>query len=168
MEKIWYEKMQSPVGVLTLVESEKGLMCLAFENNDVLDPLLKTGQYVIASSKLKTQSIIKQLKEYFEGKRTSFDITFDIKEGGEFYKKEWEALLTIPYGEVRSYQQMAEALGNKKASRAVGNANAHNPIAIIIPCHRVINTGGGLGGFGGGLEAKKILLALEGYEEYKR
>lgn len=167
MEKIWYEKFKSPVGVLTLVESEKGLMRLDFENHEVIDPLLKTREYVVAGNKLKTQDIITQLEEYFEGKRKEFDIKLDIRGASEFYLNEWNELLKIPYGETRSYKQMAQALGNKKACRAVGNANGKNPIAVIIPCHRVINTGGGLGGFGGGLKAKRILLALEGHKEFK-
>lgn len=168
MEKLWYEKMDSPVGEITLIESEKGLMRLDFEtHSDMLDTLLKTGEYVIAGNKLKNRSTIKQLKEYFSGKRTEFDVPLDIRGGSDFYRKEWDALLTIPYGQVRSYQEMADKVGSKKACRAIGNANAHNPIAIIIPCHRVINADGGLGGFGGGLKAKKILLAIEGHETYK-
>ncbi len=166
MEKLWYEKMKSPVGVLTLIESEKGLMCLAFENNKVIDPLLKTGNYVLAGSKLKNRAIIKQLEEYFAGKRKEFDIKLDIRSKSDFDKKVWEQLQKIPYGEVRSYQEIAEAIGNKKASRAVGNANGRNGIVIVIPCHRVINAGGKLGGFGGGLPAKKTLLTIEGHETF--
>lgn len=168
MEKLRYEKMQSPVGELTMIESEDGLMRLDFEtHHDILDTLLKTGQYVIAGSTLKNRDTIKQLKEYFDGKRKVFDIKLDIRGGSTFYRKVWNELKNIPFGEVRSYQEIAEAAGNKKASRAVGNANAHNPIAIIIPCHRVINADGGLGGFGGGPTVKKTLLAIEGHETYK-
>jgi len=167
MEKLWYEKMQSPVGVLTLVESEKGLMRLQFENHEVLDPLLKTGKYVLAGSKLKNRDIIKQLEEYFAGTRKDFDIVIDVRSDSDFDKKVWEQLQKIPYGEIRSYQEIAEAIGNKKASRAVGNANGRNGIVIVIPCHRVINAGGKLGGFGGGLPAKKILLTIEGHGTFK-
>ena len=100
------------------------------------------------------------LQEYFEGKRKAFDLPLDPK-GTEFQKKAWDALLTIPYGQTRSYKEQAEAVGNVKACRAVGAANGKNPISIIIPCHRVIGTDGSLVGFGGGLALKKALLDLE-------
>jgi len=89
MEKLWYEKMQSPVGVLTIVESEKGLMRLQFQNHEVLDPLLKTGKYVLAGSQLKNRDIINQLEEYFAGKRKEFDIKLDIRSKCDFDKKVW-------------------------------------------------------------------------------
>ena len=100
------------------------------------------------------------LKEYFDGKRREFDLPLKF-EGTDFQKKAWNALLTIPYGQTRSYKEQAEAVGNKKACRAVGAANGKNPISIIVPCHRVIGTDGSLIGYGGGLEMKKSLLDLE-------
>ena len=100
------------------------------------------------------------LNEYFDGKREVFDLPLN-PEGTEFQKKVWNALLTIPYGQTRSYKEQAEAVGNVKACRAVGAANGKNPISVIIPCHRVIGSAGSLVGYGGGLEMKKALLELE-------
>jgi len=102
----------------------------------------------------------KQLSEYFSGKRKEFDLPLSFT-GTDFQKKVWSALLTIPYGETRSYGQIAAQIGNPKASRAVGMANNRNPISILCPCHRVIGADGSLTGYGGGLEAKKFLLELE-------
>ena len=102
------------------------------------------------------------LNEYFDGKRKTFDGLPLRPEGTEFQKKAWDALLTIPYGETRSYKEQAETIGNVKACRAVGSANGKNPISIIIPCHRVIGSDRSLVGYGGGLEMKEALLELEG------
>jgi len=101
-----------------------------------------------------------ELSDYFEGKRTSFTLPLN-PEGTPFQKSVWKTLLTIPYGDTISYAEEAKMLGNHKATRAVANANGKNPIAILIPCHRVIATGGGLGGYSGGIEKKEFLLALE-------
>ncbi|MFB0921402.1 MAG: methylated-DNA--[protein]-cysteine S-methyltransferase [Oscillospiraceae bacterium] len=103
----------------------------------------------------------KQLREYFAGKRRDFDLPLDAQ-GTAFQKKVWTALMEIPYGETRSYKDIAEAVGSPKGFRAVGGANHNNPISIIIPCHRVITADGGLGGYGGGLDIKTLLLELEG------
>ena len=101
-----------------------------------------------------------QFSEYLEGKRKEFTIPLK-PEGTEFQRKVWEALVTIPYGEVRTYKQIAEQVGNEKASRAVGMANHNNPIMCIIPCHRVIGANGSLVGYAGGLHVKEFLLSLE-------
>lgn len=102
----------------------------------------------------------RQLNEYFEGKRKEFSLKLNPY-GTEFQKKVWNALLQIPYGETRSYKEIAEAIGNEKACRAVGMANHNNPIICIIPCHRVIGSDGSLTGYGGGLDVKEKLLDLE-------
>ncbi|MEA4895858.1 MAG: methylated-DNA--[protein]-cysteine S-methyltransferase [Oscillospiraceae bacterium] len=102
----------------------------------------------------------KQLREYFDGTRKSFDLPLDAQ-GTEFQKKVWEALLEIPYGETKSYKDIAERAGSPRGFRAVGGANHNNPISIVIPCHRVIASDGGLGGYGGGLGTKTLLLELE-------
>lgn len=101
-----------------------------------------------------------QLSEYFNGERKSFDFPFKM-EGTPFQKKVWSALCEIPYGETRSYKEIAIAIGSPKACRAVGMANNRNPIAIVIPCHRVIGSNGDLVGYAGGIEVKKALLKLE-------
>ena len=106
------------------------------------------------------REVAKEIKEYLSGKRKTFDIPLKLY-GTDFQLSVWNALLTIPYGETRSYRKIAEQIGNIKACRAVGMANHRNPIAIIVPCHRVIGADGSLTGFGGGLELKQQLLDLE-------
>ena len=101
-----------------------------------------------------------QLEEYLSGKRTEFDIEIEMI-GTEFQKKVWKELLNIPYGETRSYKDIAIAIGNGKACRAVGNANNKNPIAIIVPCHRVVGSDGSMTGYAGGLNIKEKLLKIE-------
>jgi len=109
---------------------------------------------------------VKMLWEYFDGKRKSFDGLPFLLEGTDFQKRAWTALQSIPYGQTRTYKEQAEAIGNKKACRAVGAANGKNPISIIIPCHRVIGSDKSLTGYAGGLDAKKALLELE--KKYSR
>ncbi len=104
------------------------------------------------------------MQEYFCGKRKSFQLPLEFI-GTDFQKKVWEALLTIPFGETRTYKQIAEQIDNPQSQQAVGNANNKNPIAIIAPCHRVIGASGKLVGFAGGLKNKDILLKIEGYKK---
>jgi methylated-DNA-[protein]-cysteine S-methyltransferase len=104
--------------------------------------------------------VVEQLEAYFAGERTEFDLALDLV-GTSFQKRVWEALLTIPYGETRSYGEIARQIGAPGAFRAVGLANGHNPIGIIVPCHRVIGSNGSLTGYGGGLDRKRALLELE-------
>ena len=106
------------------------------------------------------REIMGQLKGYFSGTLKRFEMPISLS-GSEFQQSVYRQLINIPYGETRSYSDIAEAIGNKKAVRAVGNANSKNPIAIVVPCHRVIGRDGSLTGFAGGIEAKKILLRLE-------
>lgn len=157
MELVFTE-MASPVGLLKLVATDQALVAVLWENENPkrvrLAELVEDKKHPIL---LETQ---KQLNEYFAGQRTQFDLPLDF-EGTEFQKKIWQALLTIPFGETRSYKQIAEQVGNVKAVRAVGAANGKNPISIIAPCHRVVGANGKLVGFAGGLENKSILLELE-------
>ena len=153
-----YCYMASPVGQLKLVANEQALVAILWDNENPkrvrLAELIEDVSHPIL---LNTQQ---QLIEYFSGQRKVFDILLDF-EGTDFQKQVWSALLTIPYGETRSYKQIAQQLGNEKAVRAVGAANGKNPISIIAPCHRVIGAGGALVGFAGGLDKKEILLSLE-------
>ncbi len=103
----------------------------------------------------------RELEEYANGRRTDFTVRTSPK-GTAFQQKVWSELSAIPYGEVRSYQEIAEAIGKPGASRAVGQANGRNPVAPFVPCHRVVAAGGGIGGYGGGVELKRKMLALEG------
>ena len=155
----FYTLMKSPVGTLTLVASGKGLTAILWPQDDpkrVTLPVLTRGDDHPVL--LQAQ---KELGEYFAGKRTRFTVRLDFA-GTDFQKRVWRALLEIPFGETRSYGDIAARLGKPSASRAVGAAHARNPISIIGPCHRVIGANGALTGFAGGLGAKKRLLALEG------
>ena len=156
--KLAFMEMASPVGQLKLVATETALVAVLWENENPnrvrLAELIENVQHPIL---LETQ---KQLNEYFVGQRQVFDLPLDF-EGTEFQQKVWQALLTIPFGETRSYKQIAEQIGNVKAVRAVGAANGKNPISIIAPCHRVVGANGKLVGFAGGLENKDVLLKLE-------
>jgi len=150
--------MASPVGRLTLVASDSGLAAVLWENDAPKRvPLTIAGEDASHPVLRETE---RQLKEYFAGTRTTFDLPLDFQ-GTDFQKRVWAALLAIPFGETRSYGEIARALGKPSAMRAVGAANGRNPISIIAPCHRVIGAGGQLTGFAGGLEAKAHLLALE-------
>jgi methylated-DNA-[protein]-cysteine S-methyltransferase len=153
-----YKTMQSPVGELKLVASDEGLVAILWENdrpNRVrLGELVENKKHPVL---LETE---RQLREYFAGKRKKFSVALDMR-GTRFQKDVWEALLAIPFGETRSYGQLAKQLGNPRATRAVGAANGRNPVSIIVPCHRVIGSSGKLTGFAGGLETKAQLLGLE-------
>ena len=144
-------------------ETEIGKIGIGEENGAVTD--LFFGEAKLPEAAINETDIIKeakrQLDEYFKGKRKVFDLPVSTK-GTEFQKLVWEALRTIPYGETRSYKDIAVQIGKAKACRAVGMANNRNPVAIIIPCHRVIGSKGHLVGYGGGLEIKMRLLAIEG------
>ena len=143
---------KSPVGPLTLVASEKGLRALEFGEREHPE---------CVANRARLAQCRKELDEYFAGQRQEFSIALDLQ-GTEFQQRCWRELLRIPYGETRSYRDIAEAIGNRKAVRAVGLANGQNPIAIIVPCHRVIASNGTLCGYGGGLHVKEELLRLEG------
>ncbi len=158
-----FKTMKSPVGELKLVGRDKGLAAILWENDDPervrLSPMEEDGNHpVLAEAE-------RQLNEYFAGKRKKFSLKLDFT-GTEFQKAVWNALLTIPYGETRSYGEIAAQIANPKAVRAVGAANAKNPISIIAPCHRVIGSNGKLTGFAGGLEAKSCLLKIEGFTRW--
>ena len=107
-----------------------------------------------------TKKVFSQLQEYFSGQRQTFDFPYELR-GTEFQKKVWAALETIPYGQTRSYREVAQAVGNPKAVRAVGAANGKNPMWIVVPCHRVVGTNGTLTGYAGGIDMKRRLLELE-------
>lgn len=150
--------MKSPVGKLRLVASDRGLAAILWENDDPkrvrLGPLAESKEHPVL---LETE---RQLNEYFAGSRDKFTVKFDCP-GTDFQKRVWQALATIPFGETRSYGQIARQIGRPKAVRAVGAANGKNPISIIVPCHRVIGANGKLTGFAGGLKTKATLLRLE-------
>jgi len=154
-----YKVTSSPVGRLTLVASDDGLA-------GILWPAERPGRVRLPQATEDRRHPVlveteRQLQEYFAGRRRAFALTLDVA-GTAFQKKVWNALLTIPFGETRSYAQIARQIGRPTAARAVGAANGRNPLSIVAPCHRVIGSNGKLTGFAGGLETKAYLLALEG------
>ena len=154
--------VDTPVGKLKLVASQKGLAAILWENDKPERVRLDCGQEDSNNAVLVEAE--RQLTEYFAGTRETFSMPLDFV-GTDFQKSVWNALLTIPYGETRSYGEIAAQLGNEKAMRAVGAANGKNPISIIAPCHRVIGSSGKLTGFAGGLENKARLLRLEAKQQ---
>ncbi|QQU70574.1 methylated-DNA--[protein]-cysteine S-methyltransferase [Pseudomonas fluorescens] len=159
-----YKLMPSPVGELTLVARDGKLSAILWEVERA--NRVRLGELIEANDSPVLRETERQLKEYFAGTRNQFELELDFA-GTDFQKKVWQALLTIPFGETRSYSQIAEQIGNPKAVRAVGAANGRNPISIIAPCHRVVGASGGLTGFVGGLEAKQYLLTLEDRSQAK-
>ena len=151
-DQLYSSVYESPIGPLTLVASDRGLVALEFGKRKHADCAEQPNRLALYR---------KQLDEYFKRKREEFTLPLDIR-GTDFQKRCWHELLKIPYGQTRSYRQIAEAVGNRNAVRAVGLANGQNPIAIIVPCHRVIASDGTLCGYGGGLNIKEELLRLEG------
>lgn len=147
-EKITY---QSPIGCLEIIIDKNEITALSIVSND---------KCVTSSNSSIGVQIVQQLKEYFEGKRTEFNLPLRLK-GTSFQTQVWDELAKIPYGETISYHELAHRVGNDKAYRAVGNANGKNPICLIVPCHRVIQSNGGIGGYAYGTDVKKFLLNLE-------
>lgn len=154
----YFKEVATPVGELKLVASERGLAGILWENDDPkrtrFRPQMRNEEHPILND------AVRQLKEYFAGVRQCFELPLDFV-GTEFQKKVWNALVAIPFGETRSYSQIAQQIGHPAAVRAVGAANGRNPISIVAPCHRVIGANGKLTGFAGGLDIKAFLLALE-------
>ncbi|WAU74125.1 methylated-DNA--[protein]-cysteine S-methyltransferase [Acinetobacter sp. TR11] len=153
-----YMYMDSPVGVLKLVAHDHALVAVMWDNED--HKRVRLAELIEDRQHPMLLRVKKQLEEYFAGQRQQFDLPLDFQ-GTDFQQQVWKALLTIPYGEKRSYKDIAVQIGNEKAVRAVGAANGKNPISIIAPCHRVIGSSGALVGFAGGLDKKQILLSLE-------
>ena len=160
----FFKTMDSPVGKLKLIGSDKGLAAILWEDDN--PKRINVRIYTENNTHPILLETERQLKEYFEGRRSVFSLLLDPI-GTEFQKSVWRALSTIPFGETRSYGDIARQIGNEKAVRAVGAANGRNPISIIVPCHRVIGSTGDLTGFAGGLEVKACLLSLEGVKNGK-
>ena len=155
---LFYKEVPTAVGKLKLVASEKGLVAILWEDDSPRRvPLTDLVEDNVHPVLLEVE---KQLKEYFASEREEFALPLDMR-GTAFQQDVWRALQRIPFGETRSYGQLATELGRPSASRAVGAANGRNPISIVVPCHRVIGASGKLTGFAGGLEVKAHLLELE-------
>ena len=155
MDATCYRTMDSPVGLLTLAGMGGRLQHLR-----MVDQTYEPNRADWQLDESAFADTVEQLDEYFRGTRYEFDVDLDLV-GTAVQKNVWEALLTIPYGETRSYAEIASQIGAPGAFRAVGLANGHNPIGIIVPCHRVIGANGSLTGYGGGLDRKRMLLGME-------
>jgi O-6-methylguanine DNA methyltransferase len=152
-----YTMTESPLGRILLVGSDAGLAGLYLADDERAP--LPAPEWERRDDAFG--DVVAQLREYFAGERTVFDVTLDLSTGTAFQQRVWAELRAIPYGETVSYGELAHHIGQPGASRAVGLANGRNPVSIIVPCHRVIATGGGLGGYGWGLTNKSWLLDLE-------
>ena len=159
MASVWYGHYESPIGRLLIAHSERGLLALEFAYKPDHRPAAEREGWV--ESRERAASVVRELEEYFAGERREFKVPLDLR-GTDFQRACWQQLRRIPYGETRSYLDISRAVSSEGAVRAVGQANHYNPVAIIVPCHRVINTTGKLGGYGGGLDVKAKLLRLEG------
>jgi len=157
METLDYARTESPAGPLFMAASDKGLVRLEFESRVMP---IKSKTIELRPSERVLAPYIRELNEYFAGKRRDFSFPLDLR-GTPFQLQCWHALLAIPYGETRTYGDLARSIGHPHAFRAVGMANNRNPVAIVVPCHRVIASDGSLCGYGGGLELKRWLLDLE-------
>lgn len=164
---LYYDEVHTPIGTLTAVMSDLGLCLIEFGAFTVKEAVLQQWSRTWAGNagyewnEERMAAVTSQLRAYFEGSLRDFDVPLDLR-GTPFQLQVWEALKDIPYGEIRSYKDIAEAIGRPKAVRAVGGANNKNPVPVIVPCHRVLGADGTLVGYGGGLEIKKTLLGLEG------
>ncbi len=152
---IWTTSYASPIGVFKLAATDTGLSGLHFE-----DPRHPVDQTRWIEKRSAFSETMKQLDQYFSGRRKQFDLKLDLI-GTDFQKRVWQQLCAIPFGMTISYGELARRVGAPKAARAVGLANGKNPVAVIVPCHRVIGADGSLTGFGGGLPRKRFLLDLE-------
>ena len=149
----YYDSLQSPIGALYLIFAQSALIGITFDKPSGITPR-QTKSSVQAK---------KQLEEYFTSRRTDFTVKTSFGEGTEFEREVWEALRGVHYGETRTYKWIAERIGNPHAFRAVGNALGKNPIPIIYPCHRIIESDGSIGGYSSGIDIKRRLLEIEYY-----
>jgi methylated-DNA-[protein]-cysteine S-methyltransferase len=163
-----YALVDSPVGTLVAASTERGLACLSYEDHHggvdgVLETIAARISPRILEAPARLDRVRRELDEYFERRRTSFDLPIDWSLASPFGRRVLQATASIPFGEVSTYGRIAERAGNPKAARATGNALGSNPMPIVVPCHRVLHTGGrGIGNYTGGVHRKEALLRLEG------
>ena len=164
---VGYAELDSPVGPLVVAGTRRGLARVAYADfhggvDAVLDELAETLSPRILEDRARLATVARELEEYFEGRRTAFDVPLDWGLTKGFGRRILQATADIPFGATSTYRGVAAGAGNERAVRAAGNALGSNPLPIVVPCHRVLRTGGALGGYTGGLERKVRLLALEG------
>ena len=160
---LYYNIISSPIGELCIIKSNKGIRRILLSNNAPFEQYLHNNfpDEKVVNNNFELKKSSNQIHEYFDLSRKEFSLDIDIQLSS-YYRKVLKKVENIPYGKTASYKLIAIETGNPKASRAVGNANANNPLPIIIPCHRVIANDGRIGGYGGGLKTKRFLLELEG------
>jgi len=160
--RVYYAWTDAPFGKVFLARTERGVCRVSFRRTeeDLVDDLEKR-ELLPARAHDELDPVFRQLEEYFEGKRRRFQLPVDLRGVTPFQRKVLEAASGIPFGEVARYTDVAGRIGHPKAQRAVGNALGKNPVAIVIPCHRVVASGGRLGGYTGGLDIKQTLMAIE-------
>jgi methylated-DNA-[protein]-cysteine S-methyltransferase len=158
-----YTEVDSPIGPLTVASTPRGLVRLAYMPADeVAEELATKLSPRVMRAPARHDEVRRELDEYFEGRRQAFELPLDWSLSRGFFRRVLRQTARIDYGSVGTYAEVARRAGSPRAVRAAGNALGSNPIAIVVPCHRVLRTGGGLGGYGGGLERKEFLLRLEG------
>ena len=161
-----YARLDSPVGTLVLASTPQGLARLAYvdegQEDAVMDDIAARLSPRMLSAPRRLDEPRRELDEYFAGRRRAFELTLDLRLLSDFTRRVLDATAEIPYGEVATYKEVAAAAGSPRGSRAAGNALGSNPLPIVLPCHRVLHSGGGLGGYTGGLARKRVLLAIEG------
>lgn len=163
MERVYYADIKSPIGSIWAAATEDGLIQVNFPRPEpeFVESLKRKVDAEVIHDPEKFHALGEMMEAYFNGERVVFDLPLDLR-GTKFQKAVWRAIYRIPYGGLSSYGRLAAAVGRPRAARAVGNAVGANPLAIVIPCHRVIRSDGSLGGFGGGLNLKRYLLSIEG------
>jgi methylated-DNA-[protein]-cysteine S-methyltransferase len=162
--KVYYTMIDSPIGKLYVAKTSKGISFLSFSRKEwekYLKDLKKDKDIEVHKNNVTFFPLKKALRKYFSRKEVKFTFPLDLFGGTSFQRKVWSTMRKIPYGETRSYKWLAQRVGDPEKARAVGQACGSNPLPILIPCHRVIKSDGGLGGFGGGLHIKRKLLGLE-------
>ena len=161
-----YAQVDSPLGPLTVAVTRQGLVRLAYPDqplDNVLSDLAQDVSPRVLEAPARLDPVRRELEEYFEGRRQTFQTPIDWRLTRGFFRKVLEATARIGYGQVSTYAEVADGAGSPRAVRAAGNGLGSNPMPVVVPCHRVLRTGGGLGGYTGGLERKQFLLALEGH-----
>ena len=157
---IYYASLDTPIGKVFISKTDRGINLITWQK-DKWNEYCRMNKSNLKKGDKKLKTITDKMKKYFSGKRVVFNERVDISGRNPLEKKVWKEMQKIPYGQTRSYKWLAGKVGNAKLARAVGNACAKNPVPIIVPCHRVIKSDGGLGGFAGGLNRKRILLKIE-------
>jgi methylated-DNA-[protein]-cysteine S-methyltransferase len=161
-----YARLDSPVGMLVLASTPQGLARLAYvdegQEEAVMDEIAARLSPRMLAAPRRLDEPRRELDQYFAGRRRAFDLTLDLSLLSDFTRRVLSATAAIPYGEVASYKEVATAAGSPRGSRAAGNALGSNPLPIVLPCHRVLHSSGGLGGYTGGLKRKRTLLTIEG------